>query len=135
MITLYIFCGAPGSGKTTMSKQIAEQYEAERISFDERHYLRHTDMIPPIVEALIGGRNVVADSVFINIKQRTAILNAVKDIPCRKILIHMNTPLVECLKRNANRGKRLPDFVVESLHELFEQPTFDEGWDEIITIE
>lgn len=132
MTTLYLFCGSPGSGKTTISKQMAEQYNAERISFDERHYIRHTDMIPPIIEALIDGKNVVADSVFSHVKQRTAILDAVKDIPCRKVLVYMTTPLDECLRRNANRKNRLPDFVVESFYNSFEPPTLAEGWDEII---
>lgn len=132
MTTLYLFCGSPGSGKTTLSKQMAEQYNAERISFDERHYIRHTDMIPPIIEALIDGKNVVADSVFSHVKQRTAILDAMKDIPCRKVLVYMTTPLDECLRRNANRKNRLPDFVVESFYNSFEPPTLAEGWDEII---
>lgn len=133
MTTLYLFCGSPGSGKTTISKQMAEQYNAERISFDERHYIRHTDMILPIVEALTDGKNVVADSVFSHVKQRTAILDVVRDIPCRKVLVYMTTPLDECLRRNANRKNRLPDFVVESFYNSFEPPTLAEGWDEIIT--
>lgn len=134
MITLFLFCGTPGSGKTTLSKQMAEQHRAERISFDERNFMRHTDMIPPILEALTDGKNVVADSVFPQVEHRTAVLNAVKDIPCRKILVHIDTPLDECLRRNAHRENPLPDFVVESFHQLFEQPTLDEGWDEIIVI-
>lgn len=132
MITLYLFCGAPASGKSTLSKQIAEQHNAERISFDERHYMRHNEMISPIVEALTNGENVVADSVFAYVKQRKMILDAVKDIPCRKVLIHMTTPLDECLRRNANRKNHLPDFVVESFFQSIEPPTLDEGWDEII---
>lgn len=133
MTTLYLFCGSPGSGKTTISKQMAEQYNAERISFDERHYIRHTDMILPIVEALTDGKNVIADSVFSHVKQRTAILDAVQDIQCKKVLVYMTTPLDECLRRNANRKNRLPDFVVESFYQTFEPPTLSEGWDEIIT--
>lgn len=131
---LYLFCGTPGSGKTTRSKQMAEQHNAERISFDERHCLRHIDMIPPILEALTNEKNVVADSVFTRVKQRTAILDAIKDFPCKKVLMVMSTPLDECLRRNANRNNRLPDFVVEAIHQSFEQPTLEEGWDEIIVI-
>lgn len=134
MTTLFIFCGCPASGKTTLSKQIAKEYHAERISFDERHYVRHSEMIPPILEALNNGRNVVADSVFTYAKQRTAILEAVKDIPCKKVVVHMATPLDECLRRNANRKNRLPDFVVESFFQSLEKPTLEEGWDEIIAI-
>lgn len=132
MITLFLFCGCPASGKTTLSKQMAEEYNAERISFDERRYIQHSDMIPPILEVLNSGKNVVADSVFTFTKQRTAILEAIKDIPCRKVLIHMTTPLDECLQRNANRKNPLPDFVVESFFRSMEKPTLDEGWDEII---
>ena len=132
MITLYLFCGAPASGKSTLSKQIAEQYNAERISFDERHYIRHNEMIQPIVDALTNGKSAVADSVFTYVKQRKIILDAVKDISCRKILVYMTTPLDECLRRNANRKNHLPDFVVESFFQTIEPPTLDEGWDEII---
>lgn len=134
MPTLYLLCGAPGSGKTTQSNQMAEQYNAELVSFDERHCLRHTDMILPIVEALTDGKNVIADSVFTHINQRITVLDAMKDIPCRKILVYMDTPLDECLRRNANRKCRLPDFVVESFYQSFEKPTLSEGWDEIIVI-
>lgn len=134
MITLYVFCGAPGSGKSTLSKQLAEEHDAERISFDERHYARHKEMIPPIVEALANGKSVVADSLFVYAKERKLILDAVKGIPCRKVLVRMSTPLEECLRRNANRQNRLPDFVVETFYESLEQPTPDEGWDEIIII-
>lgn len=134
MMTLYLFCGAPASGKSTLSKQIAEQHNAERISFDERHYMRHNQMIQPIVEALMNEKNVVADSVFTYVKQRKMILDAVKDISCRKVLVYMTTPLDECLRRNANRKNHLPDFVVESFFQTIEPPTLDEGWDEIIYV-
>ena len=132
MNNIFVFCGPPGSGKTTLSKQMAEEHQAERISFDERQCVWHSDMIRPIREALTDGKNVVADSVFSHVEQRTAILDAVKDIPCRKILVRMTTPLEECLRRNANRKNRLPDFVVESFYQSFEPPALDEGWDEII---
>lgn len=134
MTTLYVFCGAPGSGKSTLSKRTAEERGAEWISFDERHYTKHREMIPPIVEALTEGKDVIADSLFVYAKERKLILDAVKDIPCRKVLVKMSTPLDECLRRNANRQNRLPDFVVETFYDSLEQPTLEEGWDEILII-
>lgn len=134
MLTLIVLCGAPGSGKTTLSKQLAEQYKAVHISFDERKYIQYAEMISPIVETLTEGKSVVADAVFAGINKRAMVLDAVKDIPCRKILFYMDTPLEECLRRNASREKRLPDFVVEHLYNSIEPPTLEEGWDEIVAI-
>ena len=44
----------------------------------------------------------------------------------------MNTPLEECICRNAQRPNPLPHFIVNSFYKKFEEPTLDEGWDEIL---
>lgn len=132
MISLYLLCGAPGSGKTTLSKQLAEQNNAVIISFDELQCVRYSELIPPLLKALSNNSNIIIDSVFDQVVQRKEILNAIKNISCKKILIYMTTPLEECLNRNKNRKKQLPDFVVESFYQRMQSPALDEGWDEIL---
>lgn len=126
--------GPPGSGKTTLSKQIAEELNYERFSLDEMGYFSHSELIPHITETLKSGKSVVTDSVYTYSKWRKELLNAISDISCEKVCVVMNTPLDECLRRNAQRPNPLPDFVVESIYKSFEHPTLEEGWDEIIYI-
>ena len=85
-----------------------------------------------IVTDLQNGYNVVCDDLNTKLEWRQGILSAVSGIDRKKILIVMTTPLSECLKRNANRQMRLPDFIVESIAKDFEAPAIDEGWDEIV---
>lgn len=131
MINLIVFSGSPASGKTTLSKNIAEEQNAIRLSFDEMHCLQHKELIPYVVKALQDGENVVVDSVYTKIVWRKLILEAIKDIDCKRILIYMDTPLEECIRRNSQRPNPLPDFMVRDIYNSIELPTLDEGWDEI----
>lgn len=128
---LLVLCGPPGSGKTTLSKQLSEQYTAIRLSFDEMYCLQHKELIPYVVKALQDEENVVVDSVYTKNVWRKLILEATKDIDCKKILIYMDTPLEECLRRNSQRPSALPDFMIRDIYNSIELPTLDEGWDDI----
>ena len=134
MNTLYVMCGIPGSGKSTLSKRIADDYDVTRFSLDEMGYVRQFKLIPHIVEVLKRRESVVADSLYTKTQWRTELLEAVKDIECKRVLVYMNTPLDVCIQRNRGRKKPLPDFVVEHQFEQFEKPTLEEGWDEIIYV-
>lgn len=131
MLKLIVFSGIPASGKTTLSKQLAEENNYIRISMDEGGYLRHSDMIDIIVENLKKGKSVVADSVYDLRIHRENLLNAVKDIECECICMVMGTPLDECIRRNKIRTNPIPTMMIECIHRHYEQPTMDEGWDEI----
>ena len=130
MIT--VLCGIPASGKTTISKKIAEKQNTIRFSFDEIGCLQHNELIPCVIEALQSGKNVVVDSVYTRASWRKDILEAIKNIDCQRILIYMDTPLEECIRRNSQRPNQLPDFMVRDIYNSIEPPTLDEGWDEIL---
>lgn len=132
MQTLYVMCGIPASGKSTKSRQMAEEYGLSRFSYDEMRCFHQWDFIRPAVEALQNGESVIMDSTNLRITGRKSILESMMDIPCRKIVIYMNTSLEECLRRNENREARLQDFMIESAYRALQPPTLNEGWDEII---
>ena len=128
---LLIFCGPPGSGKTTLSKKTSEEQNAVRLSFDEMRCLQHKELIGYVIEELQSKKNVVVDAVYARSAWRRAILEATKNIDCKRVLIYMNTPLEECILRNAQRPHPLPEFMVRDIYNSIELPTLDEGWDEI----
>ena len=134
MQTLYVMCGIPASGKSTLSKKLANEQNLVRLSLDEMGYVRQHKLIPHIVEALSKGNSVIADSLYTKEKWRTELLQAVKPIGCRCVLLHMSTPLDECIRRNVDRENALPDFAIEDIYNSIEPPTLSEGWNEIIVV-
>lgn len=131
MRLLLVFCGSPGSGKTTLSRKIAEEQTAIRFSFDEMRCFQHKELLPHVIKALRSGKNVVVDALFTREVWRKTILETTSDIECRKILIYMDTPLEECIRRNAQRPYPLPSEFIENIYKSIEPPTISEGWDEI----
>lgn len=129
---MFVMTAPPGAGKSTISYQLAEKYNAVRYSFDELHCFKHSDLIEPVIESIKKGKSVVIDALYSKMKFREELLQATEDIDHRRILVYMNTPLEECLHRNSQRPNPLPEFIVRDIYNRFEPPTLDEGWDEII---
>jgi tRNA uridine 5-carbamoylmethylation protein Kti12 len=137
---LYVLCGLPGSGKTTLAYSLAEQYWAALHAFDDLPgafsptmcETVRADMWADIAADLRAGKSVVCDDVHTLAKWRKGLISAVTDVDCEKVLVVMTTPLEECLCRNAHRERRLPDFILTECAKRYEPPTLDEGWDKII---
>ena len=136
---LYVFCGIPASGKTTMAAQFAKEQNAKLYSYD---VIRHDsnlssfeDICKLIYQSmnidLSNGFDVIYDAPNHKLEYRKDILNAISDASCKKICVVLLTPFEECLKRNVNREARLPDFVLHDMYNRFEPPSLDEGWDDI----
>lgn len=132
MLHLIVLCGIPGSGKTTLSKQLVEDYNAVRHSFDELRLSKRRDLFPYIKHSLENNKNVVADAPHTDKKTRLELLESIKDIDCKRTLVFMDTPFEECVRRNAQRPRPLPYMILQSFNRSLERPTLDEGWDEII---
>lgn len=136
---IYVLCGLPGAGKTTISRQLQQQYHAELYCYDEfikHHNLldKRQQMFEKIVSDLRTGKDVILDDLHTCIEWRINLLSAIQNVPCKKVLIVMTTSLEECIRRNSQRTNRLPDFVIYYLNSQYQPPTLDEGWDDIIYI-
>lgn len=138
-MTLYVLCGIPGSGKTTISTQLAQEQEAKLYSYDvirrDSKLGSFNDICTLIYQYintdLFDGFDVVYDAPNHKLKYRKDILNTISDVSCKKICVVLLTPFEECLKRNANREARLPEFLLHDMYNKFEFPTLEEGWDDI----
>lgn len=140
MTTVYVLSGIPGSGKTTLAHQLAEQHNATVHSYDDLPGSNtKASMDGSVKQAwlqaihadLQKGKSVICDGLNLTVAERKELLSYVADIPSEKILVVKIVPLETCLQRNRERKARLPDFVVEQSAERMEAPTKDEGWDAI----
>lgn len=138
-MTLFVLCAPAGAGKTTLSKQLVEDNNAILHCFDEYPgALRpHTtqmalnSMLNNIAED-IKKSNVVVDNLNVKVESREEILKAVEGIECKKVLVVVRASLEECLERNRKRNRQIPDQIVRFIYRDFQEPTLEEGWDEII---
>lgn len=137
-------CGLVASGKSTKAQELAQEYDATIFSSDSLREELYGDinnqdhnqelfkeLHKRIKDCLRSGKSAIMDSTNINYKQRMAFLEELKNIPCEKVCIVMATPYETCLKRNAKRDRKVPEYVIQRMYYNFDIPWYFEGWDEI----
>lgn len=139
---IYGLCGIPASGKSTIAKilmadklysfdELVKDYKGQNIS--KYHKQVEIQMFKDIQLCLKNNNSVICDHLLITKEKRLELLSYIPE-GCKKICVVLNTPLEECLRRNAIREIILPDFVITQSVEIYEPPSIDEGWDEIIYV-
>ena len=147
MVSFYLMAGIPGSGKSTAAAEIAGAQGATLISTDRlREELtgdaadRSQDrrVFPRaharIGEALAQGLDVVYDATNLTRQERKRVLKLVPP-GTRKVCCFVRVPLAEAIARNAARARVVPPEVIIEMAAKLQEPTPDEGWDEIRILE
>ena len=138
--------GLPASGKSTHAQTLADRYNAIICSSDNirvelfndvNDQLHNTEVFKELYKRiknyLRDGKDVIMDSTNISYKRRMAFLAELTNIPCEKICILMATPYEECLRRNAERERKVPEHVIKRMYMGFDVPYWFEGWNRIET--
>jgi predicted kinase len=141
---LFVMCGLVGSGKSTKAQEFAKEYDATIFSSDAlreemfgnvNHQSDNTKLFEElhkrIKNCLIEGKNAIYDATNINYKRRMAFLSELTNIPCEKICVLMAIPYEECLRRNAERDRKVPEHAITRMYHNFNIPYWYEGWDDI----
>ena len=141
----FTIVGLPASGKSYKAQELAKTYNAEIFSSDAlreelfgdvNHQENNNDLFIElhrrIKDCLRSGKSAIMDATNINYKRRMAFLQELKNIHCEKICILMATPYEECLKRNAERERKVPEEVIKRMYMNFTIPYWHEKWDDII---
>lgn len=135
--------GLPGSGKSTIAKHFQiERYRVHSsdeireellsdINNQSKNGLVFETLHKRVREDLKEGRKVVYDATNIDYKKRMAVLDIIKDIECDKVCIIVATPYEECIRRNKERDRSIPEEVITRMYKNFYIPQYYEGWDEI----
>lgn len=142
--TLYMAVGLPGSGKSTWAENNKEYYnffihssDAIRGELGDVNDQINNENVFSILhkrikEDLLVGNNVFMDATNLSRKRRVHFLqNQLKNIPCKKICVLFATDHLECLRKNSERGRIVPDEVINRMFKSFETPWYTEGFDTI----
>ncbi len=147
MSTLTIFCGLPGSGKTTAYRQNFDTAfgGAIRLSLDEFRLLMTGKDFEPSFEPevhqwserttkylLCQGHDVVVDATFLKKPLRAKWIELAKECKAEICCAWMNVPASVCFLRNEKRDRTVPNEVMDKMTEEFEPPTQDEGFVKIM---
>lgn len=144
-----IMVGPPGSGKTTVAKQLASEYDFVRVSPDEirkeltgdtTDQTRNNEVFGVVYseleELLESGKNVVYDATNCRGAYRYKILDVTRDLAYKIICICATTSIGECLDRNKERDRHVPEDVIERMYFTLKKhpPVIFEGYDMIVRL-
>ena len=148
---LYLMCGIPGSGKSTVAENYIKNNDnviwvsRDKIRFsllkEGEDYFSHENEVldlfySSIQQYLDNGYDVIADATHLNSNGRhntLAMLN-LKDVELN--VIYLNVPLKVAMERNDKRTglSRVPQSVVRRMYYQQEAPTYAEGWEHIYVV-
>jgi len=132
--------GLPGSGKSTYARQLVNSAPNSykrinrddlRAMFDDGYVSRGNEKFVKqvrdilIVKALEAGKHVIVDDLNLSKKNENRIqqlideFNKAHNDNVTLEIKQLDTPLVECLERDANREKKVGAQVIRKLHRQF----------------
>lgn len=145
MTKLWMTIGLPGAGKSTYWKNklsdtvyISSDKLREEMFGDvddqSHNDIIFNEMMNRTVASLNAKRDVFYDSTNLNQKRRVKFLNALRDrvhVEFDAIAIVFAIPFDTCVRRNLNRERTVPSYVMDRMYKSFQVPAYCEGWSEI----
>jgi len=144
MSNLIIMSGAPGSGKSTYAKLLAQHntntiyISRDTIRFsllgpNDHYFSKETEVLETfynnIISSLNRGYNVIADASHLNWKSRRTLLEKVaKEVTNFQVeVIYLRPPLEVCFERNDTRTGRenVPHDVITKMYNSQSDPAND----------
>lgn len=144
MTKLFLMIGLPASGKSTLAEQISKSEDAEIVSSDNIRKELYGDeniqgdnnkvfriLQERIINGLKNNKNMIYDATNISYKTRIAFLQRLNKLEVEKIAIMVATPYEDCLIRNSQRERKVPEEVIKRMYNNFYVPQYFEGFDDI----
>ena len=119
-----IFCGVPGSGKSTIVRKLAdaleEKGEVKLLVSDEIRGKRYNRIYSWLKENLAKADYLVVDATFYKKKWREKVKEIANGKNVFTIFLHCS--LKTCLERNRQRKPSFPDRVIHIINAEIEKP-------------
>ena len=135
--------GMPGAGKST----IAEEYVEHGFTVHSPDIIRNKlnlhslddtakvfdIMHDNMIEDMKCDKDIIYDSTNLSRRRRMTVLNLIKEFGYHKTCIALIVPIEVCKERNSKRTghSKVSNYEYEIAVNIFNLPTFDEGWDNI----
>lgn len=129
---IVIMMGYPGSGKSTVAKNICKNERYVYIEGDV--YKSSAKMIKASLEHISRKKSIVFDATHSSSKKRKEYVDLAKKYDYKVVCIHASTPLDVAYKRNKLRNyeKYVPKIAYSVYAKNFEEPDETEGFEVII---
>lgn len=140
--------GIPGSGKSTMVREIAARLDIPVVSSDgtrekltgDASDITQDALIPGVMdeetETILGaGESVIIDATHTNPEVRRLQVQKCRDLGAVAVIAFVcDVPLETAVERNEARERKVPRFVLDNKYaELVENPvTVEDGFDRLI---
>lgn len=141
--TLILLCGLPASGKSTYAEYFksnntiilsSDKLRGElygNINDVEHNEQVFKELYKRAKKYLLADKNVIIDATNITVKSRRKALSHFKDIDCFTQCKVFAIPYKECLARNKQRNKEVPNEAIKRMYSNFQVPFYEEGFDRI----
>lgn len=128
---IIIMVGYPGSGKSTVAKNITNY-----VWIEGDVYKTSSKMIKKATELVKDRKSVIFDATNSSIKKRNEYIQFAKKYGYKVKCIHMTTSNDESYKRNLKRpeSEKVPKIAYSVYNKYYEEPQLTEGIDEIIKL-
>lgn len=142
---LIIMVGPPGSGKTTTAEEIVDTFDnfvivspdkiREEVTGDMNNQSQNEVVFGRVYGQLStyleDGRNVVYDATNCRSAYRYKIIDVCKAYANKIICLTSTTPIAECIRRNNERNRIVPEDVIEKMYFNLRKhpPIIFEGYD------
>jgi bifunctional polynucleotide phosphatase/kinase len=125
---IIIMVGYPGSGKSTIAKNICNNENFIYIEGDL--YKTSRKMIKASIDHIIEKKSVVFDATHSSSKKRKEYIELGKKYNCKVVCIHVSTSLEIAYKRNKLRNyeKYVPKIAYSVYTKNYEEPNENEGF-------
>ena len=118
--------GYPGSGKSTIAKQISEEKDYIHIQGDD-YKSDVKKMIKASTNHLEEGQSIIYDATNSSEKRRKLFIDLGQKYSYSVQCIHVNTPLALCIKRNKLREIQVPSIAFSVYTKHYVEPCEKEG--------
>ena len=147
MRMLYLLCGLPFSGKTTLQNKLVTRFGFQAVSVDQIMDERdmwadgrptqddwdaaYSEAYRQIKQHLSEGKTVLFDCANLRLRERESARTIAGSLGCSHRLIYVNTPPEEIRRRrrrNEETHERSPvdQEMMEAAFQMFEEPTESE---------